>query len=805
VRLGIADGLSSTKISSLHRDARSDLWVGTENAGLNRFRDDKFTVFTAKDGLPGNRIQITAAYEDGRGNLWFATKTEPGLFKLKQGVLKHYTSANGLSGNVVRTIYEDREGSIWVGTADGGINRFREDAILTYSTKDGLLSGNAYPILEDSTGAVWIGTWPGLNKFQNGKFISYAKTDGLTSEIITALHEDREGYLWIGTYGGGVNRLKDGRFTALEGFGGDVANGILAIFQDRSGVLWFGTTVGLYRYKDEILKRFTTDDGLPHLQVVVIAEGTEGDLWLGTGGGLARFKNDAFTVYSDKDGLSSNHVRSLHQDDEGTLWVGTYDGGLNRFKDGQFVHYTTHDGLFDNGVFQILDDGRGNFWMCSNRGVYRVARRDLDDFAAGRIGTITSIAFGRKDGMLSAECNGGSHPAGTKTLDGRLWFPTQQGVVVIDPSALRSNPLPPPVLIQDFIVENRKAKIIDGSVRVEPSQDRFEIGYAGLTFIKPEQVRFKYKLEGLDEDWVEAGAGRTAHYSYVPSGQYVFRVIAANSDGVWNEQGAALRILVDPPFWRTWWFTSVVASCFALLLITAYRLRVAQLQNAQAAQEAFSRQLLDSQEQERQRIAGELHDGLGQSLLIIKNRAFLATSSMDDRGTAEEQLDEISSAATHAIEEVREIAHNLHPYKLERFGLTKTLEAILLQASRACGINFTSKIEAVDNLFPKQAETSIYRIVQESVNNIIKHSEATQANLTIRIEVGKMILRIKDNGRGIEPREETNGKSAGGGFGLVGMSERVRMLGGVFALESSTNNGTTIEVRLTIPERVDES
>ena len=795
--LTTADGLSSLKINSLYKDDRGDLWIGTEDAGLNRLHDGKFTVYTMKDGLPSNNMLITAVCQDHRGNLWFAKGS--GLYRLKEGILTHYDSADGLSGHLVQNIFEDREGSLWIGTADGGINRFRDEVIKTYSEKDGLSANNIYPIYQDTAGSVWIGAWSnGLNKYEDGKFTHYTKSDGLSSNIVTAIQEDRDGNLWIGTYSGGVNRFKDGQFTTLKGLNGEEVSGILAIYQDRAGTIWFGTTGGLFKYENGVLRHFTTNDGLPHPQVIAIHEDLEGNLWLGTRDGLARLKDDTFTVYKEKDGLSSNHVRSFYEDQAGILWIGTYDGGLNRFKDGAFTRYTKREGLFDNGVFQILNDGRGNFWMSSNRGIYRANRQELEDFAAGKIQSITSIGYGRGDGMLNAECNGGSQPAGIKTRDGQLWFPTQEGIAVIDPAAIQSNPLPPPVLIEAFTIDNQRVISENDQVMLAPGQERLEINYTGLSFIKPEQVRFKYKLEGLDKDWVDAGTQRTAKYSYIPPGNYVFRVIAANSDGVWNTQGAAMRIVVEPPFWKTWWFALLTAAAFIVLLFMAFKFRFAQLKNAQTAQENFSRQLLDSQERERQRIAAELHDGLGQSLLIIKNRAFLALSQMEDRETAEEQLDEISSSVSHAIDEVREITYNLRPYQLERFGLTKTLQAILMQASRACAINFTSEIEAIDNLFSNQAETSIYRIVQEAVNNVIKHSQATEANLMIRTEGNKMILRIQDNGRGIAPVKIPDGAPGRGGFGLVGMSERVRMLGGSFSIESEPGQGTVINIKLTV-------
>ena len=288
---------------------------------------------------------------------------------------------------------------------------------------------------------------------------------------------------------------------------------------------------------------------------------------------------------------------------------------------------------------------------------------------------------------------------------------------------------------------------------------------------------------------------------YLSPGSYTFRALAANSDGVWNTVGASLRIVVEPPFWRRWWFITLASLGVAGAVLLTFRQRVARLRQAHAAQEAFSRQLLDSQEQERQRIAAELHDSLGQSLLIIKNRSFLALDSFDDTEAAREQVEEISAASAHAIEEVREIAYNLRPYKMERFGLTKTLQAMCQQAEHTSGIRFDVELKNIDGLFPNEAELNLYRVVQESVNNILKHSRATEAKLTIERNEREVGMKVEDNGQGFNATPQAGANEPRrGGFGLIGMAERVRLLGGVYTIDSVPERGTTITVNLTIAE-----
>ena len=290
--------------------------------------------------------------------------------------------------------------------------------------------------------------------------------------------------------------------------------------------------------------------------------------------------------------------------------------------------------MFENGVFQILEDSRGNLWMSCNHGVYRVSKRELNDFAAGKRSSITSMAYGKSDGMLSLECNGGYWPAAIKARDGKLWFPTQDGVAVVDPAAVSINLRPPPVVIESCLVD-RAPMPVDRPVRIEPGQDNIEIQYTGLSFVDSEHIQFKYRLEGLDRDWIDAGMRRTAYYSHLPAGNYLFKVIAANSDGIWNTEGRSLPVVVLQRFYRTWWFLTLASLLAAGSLLLAWKYRISQLERANALQHVFSRQLIASQESERKRIAAELHDSLGQHLVVIKNLALISLSNQASGAAAD--------------------------------------------------------------------------------------------------------------------------------------------------------------------------
>ncbi len=799
-----------TPVFSMSEDRAGAIWIGTE-AGLIRLQNGSPRLYTEKDGLPEK--VVTVVKEDREGNLWIGGAD--GLCQFKDG---RFINA-GLAGNYVTSFIEDREGEFWISTWGGGLIRMGKQVVATYTDKHGLAANNVYPIFEDRAGQVWMGTWErGLSRYKDGRFDSFTDRDGLPELLVTALAEDSDGGLWIGSFNGAA-RLKDGKLTNFEDRLSLPGQVIQAILEDAAGALWFGTNAGLARRHNGSTTVYTAKDGLAGDDVRAILEDRQGRLWIGTYSGVTRITGGQFTSWTKREGLKSNRVRSLHEDQSGAIWVGTYDGGLSRIKDGRVANVTIDDGLFNNGVFQILEDARGNFWMSCNLGIYRVSRRQLDDFADGRIRAVNSIVYGKSDGMLNPECNGGYQPAGVRARDGKLWFPTQQGVAVIDPETVPSNPHPPPVVIEECLLD-REVMHFSDQARIAPGQRNLEIHYTALSFIKPEQIRFKYKLEGLDADWVDAGTRRLAYYSYIPPGEYTFTVIAANSDGLWNTEGRSLRIVVSPPFYRTWWFITLASTSVAGVGVLLYRRRIAQLKRAHAAQEAFSRRLIESQEGERKRIAAELHDGLGQSLAIIRNRALFGLRANAGPDSIREQLERISEQSSQAIDEAKEISYNLRPYLLDRLGLTKALEAMAGKVAAASGVEISFEAGGIDGVFSKEAEINLYRIVQESLNNIVKHAEATKAWVSVKRDGQSVTVAISDDGKGFdiadcglriadlragEVTSPSNPQSAirnpqSRGFGLTGIAERARMLGGDLTVHSAPGHGATIRMTLSLKE-----
>ncbi len=570
-------GLSSNQVTALCEDSDGALWIGTSGGGLDRWKDGRITVFDGRNGLSGTEVR--AILRDRDGNLWVGT-VGGGLGRLRKDRFEMSGPAQSLTGDIVFALCEDREGSLWVGVDGGGLNRYRDGKFAVTGTSEGLAHDIAYAVLEDSRGRLWIGTNGGASVLEGGTIRNLTPRDGLANAMVRTFCEDREGAVWIGTNGGGLARWKEGRLTAVTARDGLSSDRIWSSLAEENGDLWFGTNGGgLELYRGGKFRAFGPAEGLGSNVVYAIARDARGTLWVGTlGGGLAALQPDGrFRSFTHRDGLSSDMVLALHPEKDGSLWVGTNGGGLDLFRGGRFTAVTSRDGLFDDTILQILDDGRGSLWMSSNRGIFRVSRQALEDFAAGRARRIACEDFGLADGLRSVECNGGNQPAGARTRDGRLWFPTVKGVAVVDPAHLPSNPLAPPVVIEGLRVDGRPVPPSRPGIGLPPGGDKYEFDYTALSLAAPERVRFRYRLEGFDRGWIDAGGRRTAYYTRIPHGRYRFRVIACNDDGVWNPHGAALAFSVAPFFYETWWFFGLGAIALAGAGAGGYRWRVRRL------------------------------------------------------------------------------------------------------------------------------------------------------------------------------------------------------------------------------------
>lgn len=770
----VRDGLGSNSVRAIQQDRNGRLWFGSLG-GLTSFDGSRFTNYTTRDGLPSDRIISLHAIRDGG----LLIGTAGGLCRFTDGRFTSFNPGEALATSTILSLFEDREGNFWIGAESAGINLLKETKFTTYTVKSGLSNDLVKSIHEDREGNIWIGTdGGGLNLLKNGKLTAYTTREGLSSNVVIALFSDNAGNLWAGT-SAGLNRFNQGKFTTYTSADGLAHDDVRSIYLDRHGNLWIGTRGGLTRMTNGVFKTFTEVDGLPNDLITTLHEDTKGNLWVGTFGGLSRLTNEEFTTFTTRDGLSSDAVISLHEDSDGTLWIGTNGGGLNRMKEGKFTTYTTNNGLLDDVVYRILEDGRNNLWLSCRKGIFHISKNQLDEFANGAIASIAPVAYGTADGMTTRECSGGGDPAGWRSRDGKLWFPTIKGVAMIDPARIKTNSHAPPVVIEQVRIDE---KSFAPSERLElpAGTTRFDLYYTAPSFVAPEKVRFKYKLEGFDTDWIDSGTRRIAYYTNLRPGSYTFRVIASNNDGVWNETGAAFSLYLKPYFYQTYWFYAV---CLAVLIMLAWLLFRLRLRGMQAQ---FSAVLA-----ERTRIAREIHDNLAQEMSGISVQLEVVARTMPSEATAAmTHLDRARRQVRHGLAEARRYVWELRSPTLENTDLPTALAETARRLTHETSIQAQVEVNGTFRPLAQAVEDNLLRIGQEAMNNAVKHAQAQRIFVNLIFDARRVQLIVRDDGRGFDSRVAGNGKA--GHFGLIGMKERAEQIGGTLSIQSTDGSGTEV-------------
>jgi ligand-binding sensor domain-containing protein len=598
--------LGSELIWSMLTARDGSVWIGTEGAGLIRWKDGVYRRFTTREGLPGNEVR--ALEEDRDGNLWVGTNH--GLGRLTEGRWSRLHGAHGLSSNLVRSIFEDADGNLWIGFYGGGLSRLRDGEFTSLSAHDGLVHDLTWGIAEGPDDALWISTHAGVSRLRAGKWTSYHKADGLSDDITRPLLMDRRGTLWVGT-NRGVNRFQGGRWSPLAE--GDLsAKVVQSIYESADGALWFGTWDGLFRLRDGKLSTFTVPDRSLN-EFRSIHEDRQGTLWLGTSRGLARLRNEKIEGYARPGPWSAFTVEAIHEDADGVLWFGTDGGGLLRLEGETLREIRARDGLFDDTVFHILEDDSRQLWLGGSRGVFRVGRDSLREFAAGRTRGIEGTLYGVAHGMKSSECTGGgSQPGALRDRQGRLWFPTNQGVVMIDPRRVSHAGAAPVAHIEDARLD-RLPLSTSGRVVAGPGRGDLEVRYAAVNFLAPGNVRFRYRLEGYDPGWVDAGDRRVAHYTNLEPGQYRFVVAASDDQATWSPQPAQLEIEFRPHFYERPPFRILGVLAIGAVGLGLHRLRVRRLARREVELVRINEALQESED--RYSVAAQgANDGLWEQL-----------------------------------------------------------------------------------------------------------------------------------------------------------------------------------------------
>ncbi len=573
------NGFPHLQVRSVIADPKSGVWAATAGGGLVHVDDGAIQVYRVADGLPTDHL--TALVFDARGDLWIGSWGS-GVIRMRRDAdgavrFSSLSSAEGLAGSQIWSLQVDREGSLWAGTWVGGLNRLRNRSFVLLGAAEGLSHDNVRSVLQGRSGVAWVATsGGGLNRIADGKISTISKADGLPSDEISSLHESRDGALWIGTYTSGVVRMSGGRFESFGMAEGLPGNEVRAILQDSRGTVWVGTRSGLARFDGH---RFVpvVAEGLPQEGIAAILEDRAGTLWFGTTGqGLTRLRDGVFKTLTVKDGLVSNWVIALYEDAAATLWIGTNGEGMNRLgADGRMTAIRTRDGLWDGLSQTILEDRQGYLWMTCNRGFYRVARAELDAFAQGRATRVNSVGFGPGDALRGTTFAGGLQPASAIDAAGRLWLPSSNGLVIVDPLHLPGLGPAPDARIDEVQIDGASAPAA-ADVVLPPGAATLSIRYTAATLLFADRVRFRYRMQGLTSGWIEVGASREATFPAIAHGHYRFEV-QASTDGTHWDAAPPLAITVQPRFFQTWWFRALAVLGVVALLMAGLRWRTRSL------------------------------------------------------------------------------------------------------------------------------------------------------------------------------------------------------------------------------------
>jgi len=736
--------------------------------------------------LPGSRIQVVLA--DREGSLWIGTNG--GLARWVAGKVQRLPVTDPLASASILALMEDREGNLWVGTETGGLHILRDQRFRTFGAREGLSSDATTAVIEDNAGTLWVGTnGGGLNSLRrsgdgSSTIRSYTVRNGLMSDVILSLTTAPNSDLWVGTPDG-LNRIRGGKidaFTSADGLPDDFIRSLLA---DGDGSLWIGTRRGLTHWtglktgtpSGAQMETFTQTNGLGSDLVGAMVRDSHGDLWIATLAGLSRLRGGKIVNYTTANGLSSDVVTALLPHGNGTLLIGTQDRGWNLWDGRQFLigvgdtldmssGRSFPSGMDHANIRAILDDGQEHLWLATGTGIAR-----CDSKAA--VDRSPCMEFGPADGLRSRETATNSHPSAWRSRDERLWFATPKGLVELERFAVDDVP--------------QALHAADSSLRVEAGHVHFQFDYAGLSFIAPQKVRYRFMLEGFDRGWTEAGARRAAYYTNIPPGRYTFRVQAANNDGLWNTGGAALTFELRPHYYQTAWF-------YALLLVAAAGLVALLLRLRLRRAEGEFRAVLG----ERNRIAREIHDTLAQGYVGISVQLEVLAELLRHHKSeaAAKHLDLTRGYVREGLADARQSIWALRSQDTDETTLPVRLNR-LVEAVGGHGVETRFSLFGAYRPMPPETEREFLRIAQEAIHNVKQHAGAR--HLFVQLEYGpkEVALEVRDDGRGFEANQES--ESASGHYGLTGMKERAAAIGGTLEVSSEPGAGTTVRLRAAAP------
>ncbi len=762
-------------IQSLLFDRSSRLWVGTSK-GL--FLSRAGTEYRFEPVPSVTSREVSALFEDRQGDIWIGT--EGRLMRLASGSAGVSVSSRAFPDASVIELAEDTEGDLWIGTDAQGVTIARNQKFVTYTARQGLTDDAVRCVFSDQRGVVSAGTTEGVTEFAGREVKHLTTAEGLSSNVILSLGEDRDRSLLVGTPDG-LNIVRTRGISLITSADGLADDFVRSLYRDTDGSLWIGTRRGLsHQDLQGHFSTYTQADGLGSDLVGEVVRDRRGDLWIATLEGLSLLRGGTLRNFRKQDGLSSNVITALYEDADDDLWVGTRDAGLNLLREGKIVRVPERVAL-PPAVYGVAEDGNGSLWIPSSSGIVRVGRKELKAAILGKSDKPAVVWYGTSDGLRVNECSIGGHPEVWKGSDGTLWFSTVRGLAALYPEAARRRDVAPPVIIESITIDDQRwnPSQLDA---VSPGHSRFAFEYAGLSFAEPQKVQYRYKLEGFDKHWIEAGLQRTAYYTNIPPGAYRFRVIARSGEGVWNEKGATIAFRLAPRFYQTLWFYAGVVILLGLASYLVYRWRVAEV-------EARFNAVL----QERNRIAREIHDTLAQGFVGVSMQletvARLPSSSAE---MARQHLDQARQLVRDSLAEARRSIWQLRSQSSEYGDLASRLSKAANQTIGPSPVKLSVEVRGTYRPLRQNVEDELLRIGQEAVTNAIRHADPHRITIELAFDTRRVRLAISDDGRGFAFGSHPS--SSNGHFGLQGMRERAEQIGGQLFIESAVGKGTKVSV-----------
>lgn len=824
-KLGVMEGDKLTVLAtvagvqSITAASAGGLWVC---AGGGMFRFTEEGVMLPLGVLPSSRpsAAVTVMLEDSAGRLWVGTSRQ-GLWRWEGASFV----AVPASHREILSLAEDREGSVWVGTRGGGLNRLRPSVVESQEIASGLPFEAVRSVCQDKDGVLWAVARSGVvARHQGNGWNSLGTAEGWTIGDAMSVVPDASGGVWIGTHFNGLFLWRDRVVTSVgmkDGLAGNFARSLLS---STNGDVWIGTASvdGLHRLRAGQLRRFDLPAGSGLVRAMTID--AAGTVWAGTAGGLLlRVTEDGVVDETALAVPRLQTIRCLHATADGSIWIGYGGSGVGWLKAGRFARFRAEEGISDDYISQIQDDGEGRLWFAGNRGVFYVRAMEFEEQRAGRIARVRPVVFGRDEGLPSLQASREAWPGAARGRDGRLWIAMQTGLAVVHPQAIRS-PQAPPVVIEKVSVDGHEVAAYDVlnsgassaspidlrrtagvNLKIAPGHEQLAIEFTALSFISPRNVTFRFKLEGLETDWVEAGSRRVAYYSHLPPGRFRFRVTASHDGGAWHEAGAALDLEALPRFWQTWWFQ--VLAALSLLGTLGGIVRYVELRKMRALVDRAERE--EAIERERARIAKDIHDDLGASLTEITLLSELAQGSDAPAHEMHADLRKIAARTRHLTRALDATVWAVNPRNDTLESLVNYTcnhaEDYLKSAAIRC------RLEVPDRLLGQVLSAAVrhnaFLIVKEALHNVVKHSGATEVTLRITVVEGGLTILVEDNGRGFEaggPAAMAGPQRPGNG--LSNMRRRAEEIGAKFELRSGPGQGTRIRVELSfVPVRAAEA